>query len=657
MNWNGGTLSKSRNTAIPSLSAAQKFHFAKALTKYQAQSEVALQFSELDHAKKELAAQKRSPPSIRADRQADYLKTSPASLKEGRAATTLSSLSPTFPISSECKKDDSVEEQKRKLLAINDWCGLKNPLLSERVSTSIADVVVNSYEREGFKRFKKRRLSDSSETYSPSEGLTGILDSLKTPDARNLHNAEGKRYIANKRQQSESARRIVPLDKRSGLDGSKVDPCSPHRASPICSVLKRVVTPNASPYLNSDEDLFADEHTKSQPLFQPSPLRIIAYDWSDIKSDAALSTGSQSDTRSLTDSPVETEPKMANDYRHPSMPGLHQVPSTIRTRLTAELAADAVPMIASGNMPHVTNSGFLRGVSYAPARPVLHSENLTQFLHKEDIFETSLLAQSNLHEHIPNTAANEDTATEISGVVAGSLISKEETIGNPTITTLQSPKVTKNEELLSPDSGWRGFVIGSADGEISDISSTIRHCVKPQPNVQSPDPRTNKKAHSPSSSPHQFASLYSEPVDELPLDQQVPQDHHQHQEIYSILSSPHRFSSIFSDQPTDLQSTAHAANNPFRQVSTEIPFFPLEHPQTPRHQLVSPYDREPTEEQEQPAVKPTFIFTKPARFMGDRVTGTTSLTGMGESRRSTDSRLGQVQPEWRLEVEEEDIED
>lgn len=639
MNWNGGNLSRSRTT-IKSLSAAQIAYFAKAAANHL--SERTLEFSELDHAKKELAAQKKSPPSTRADRQADSSKTSPASLKDGRAAITLSSLSPTIPISSECKKDDSVEDQKRKLLAMNDWCGLKNPLLSERVSTSIADVVMNSFEREGYKRLKKRRLSDSSEAYSPSEGLTGILDSLKTPDARNLHNMEGKRHIANKRQQSESARRIASLDRRSGGDSSY-------------SVLERVVTPYASPYLNSDEDLFADEHTKSQPLFQPSPLRSIAYDWSDISSDAALSTGSQLDTRSLTDSPVETEPKMANDYRHPSMPGLHQVRSTIRTRLTAELPTDAVPMIASDNMPQVTNSGFLRGVSYAPARPELHSENLTRFLPEEDIFETSLLAQSNLQEHIPNTAANGNTATEISGVVAGPLISKEETIGSPTNATLQSPKITKGEELRSPDSGWRDFVIGSADGEISDISSTIRHCVKSQPHLQSPDPRRNKKAPSPSSSPHQFAFLYSEPGDELSLDQKVSQEHHQHQEIYSPLSSPHRFSSISSDQPNDVQFTAYAANNSLRQVSREIPFPPLEHPQTLRHRLISPYDREPTEEPEQSAVKPTFIFTKPARFVGDRVIG----TGTGESRRrSTDLSLGQVQPEWRPEVEgEEDIED
>lgn len=651
MNWNGGTLSRSRNTA-KSLSADQKDYFAKKAAANQ--YELILEFSELNHAKKELAAQKRSP-SIRADRQADSSKTSPPSHKDGRAAITLSSLSPTVPISSECKKDDSVEDQKQKLLAMDDWCGLKNPLLSERVSTSIADVVVNSYEREGYKRLKKRRLSDSSEAYSPSEGLTGILDSLKTPDARNLHNVEGKRYIANKRQQLESARKIVPLDRRSGGDSSKVDSCSLPRASPISSVFERVITPYASPYLNSDEDLFADEHNKSQHLFQPSPLRRIAYDWSDIRSDAALSTGSQLDTRSLTDSPVETEPKMANNYRHPSMPGHHQVRSTIRTRLTAELTADAVPMISSDNMPHVTNSGFLRGVSYAPARPELHSENLTRFLPEEDIFETSLLAQSNLHEHIPKTAANENTATEISGVVAGSLISKEDTIGNPANTTLQSPKITKGEDLLSRDSGWREFVIGSADGEISDISSTIRHCVKSQPHLQSPDPSRNKKAPSPLSSPHQFAFLYSEPGDELSLDQQVPQEHHQHQAIYSPLSSPHRFSSISPDQPTDVQFTAHAANNSFRQVSREIPFSPLEHPQTLRDQLVSPYDREPTEEPEQPAVKPTFIFTKPARFVGDRVIE----TGKGESRRrSTDLSLGQVQPEWRPEVEEEeDIED
>lgn len=656
MNWNGGTLSRSRNTATLSLSAAQKLHFARALTKHQAQSEVALEFSELDHAKKELAAQKRSPPSIRADRQADSSKTSPALLEERRVAKTPSSLSPIFPISSECKKDDSVEDQKRKLLAINDWCGLKNPLLSERVSTSIADVVANSHEREGFKRLKKRRLSDSSEEYSPSEGLTCVLDSLKTPDARSFHNAEGKRYIANKRQQSESARRIVPVNKRDGVDGSKVDPCSLHMASPIYGVLERVVNPKASPYLDSDEDLFADEHTQSHPLFQPSPITIITYDWSDIKSNAALSTGPQSDNRSLTDSPVETELKMADDYRHPSMPDLHQVPSTIRTRLAAEITADAVPMIVSDNMPHVTDSRFLRGGSYAPVRPELHSERLTQFLHEEDMFETSLLAQANSHEHIPNTAANENTATEISGVFAGSLISKEETIGNPTITTLQSPKVTRSGEFLSPDSGWRGFVIGSVDGEISDISPTIRQFVKSQPHQQSPDPRRNKKASSPSLSPHQFA-FYSGPGDELSLDQQAPQEHHQHQEIYSLSSSPHRFSPSSSDQSTDLQLTAHAANNPFRQVSTETPSPPLAHPQTLRYQLISPNDQEPTEEPEKPAVKPTFIFTKPARFMGDRIIEITSPTGTGGSRRrGTDSRLGQVQPEWRLEVEE-DIED
>lgn len=71
------------------------------------------------------------------------------------------------------------------------------------------------------------------------------------------------------------------------------------------SALERVTTPYASPYLNSDENLFADEHTKRQPLFQPSPLRYIAYDWSDIKSDAILSAGSPLDTRSFTDSPAE----------------------------------------------------------------------------------------------------------------------------------------------------------------------------------------------------------------------------------------------------------------------------------------------------------------------------------------------------------------
>lgn len=578
MNWNGGVLSRSRNTANKSLSTAQRRHFAKARANPQTprQFRVGLEFSALEHARREeLAARKRSPPTRRVDHHADSSIVFPASLNEGMVVIpSIPSSSPAFPISSECKKDDSLEDQKRRLLAMSDWCGLKKPLPVERVATSIADVGEDIKEGKGYRRANKRRLSDSSEAYSPAGGLTSIIDSLKTR--------------GNKRQQSESGRRIV---QRSDRDGSKLESCSFHRASPFYSALERVATPCASHYLNSDENLFADEHTKSQPpLFQPSPLRCIAYDWSDMKSDAVLSAGSPLDTRSLTDSPVETEKKVANHRRHSSISGLSQVGSTIRTRLPVEVAVDAIPM-------------------------------------------------------------------------------------SP---TAQPAKKIMGEELLSPDSGWKDFVIGSEDGEISDKSSTIRQCVNSQTDLQSLNSYRKKNAASKLSNPHQFAFHYSNPSDEPFLDKQSPHQFaffnsepsddpfvdqqsskaaHEPQVIYSPLSSPHRLCSISSGQSTDAQSMAHAAIS-LPKVFQEIPCCPPRHLPTLRDQPTSPYDRESTEELEQQAkhfVKPTFIFTKPARFVGDRVAGVPSSTETGESRgRGNDSSLGQAQLEWKPD---EDVED
>lgn len=90
-----------------------------------------------------------------------------------------------------------------------------------------------------------------------------------------------------------------------------------------------------------------------------------------------------------------------------------------------------------------------------------------------------------------------------------------------------------------------------------------------------------------------------------------------------------------------------------------MPSCSLEPPPVLRDQLASSHDRDSTEELEHRAerfVKPAFIFTKPARFVGERVVGVSSSTGTEEyKRRSTASSLGQAQSEEEEEVE--DIED
>ena len=823
MNWNGGALSRSRHKTKLSLSAAQMRYFAKAQAQSQRprQFKADLEFSTLEHARKEeLDARKRSPPSPRVDYHEGSSISPKASLREERAVISpSSSSSPAFPISYDYKKDDSLEDQKRKLLAMNDWCGLKKPLPVEMVSTSTDNMDVGD-GRIGYKRVNKRRLSDSSEAYSPLEGLTG-MKTRKTPQARNLHNAEEnrhraykrqqlerrispldsqsedgsesessslhkdspfgsalgrvaapyirnlhnveeKRHRANKRQQSEFGRRIGPLDGRNE-DGFNLESSSIHRDSPFCNALERVTTPYvrnlhnaeenrhrankcqqlelrqrigpldgrredgsepessslyidspfgsalekvttpyASHYYNSDENLFADEPTKSQPLFQPSPLRSIVYDWSDIKSDAVLSAGSPLDAISATDSPTEIELKMVNHHRHPRVSGLRQVRSTISSRLPAELTTDAVSIISRDSMSQIYKSGLLKKATYIPVRPELNSENITRFLLEHDNVEpiyqypdvnvqphsaesveiaatdsieydpgaqeeleefctpSRFRAQSNLC--VPTTAVNfreRGIATgEPGAVVAGSLISRRGTIGDLTSTTMRLPTTINDGESLSPDSGWKDFVKGSANGEISDISPSIQRCVNSQQDPQSPNSGRDKEGSSPPSSPHQFDFLYSEPSDKPAFDQHNP---HKKRGTCSPLSSPHRFSSISSDQSTNTQSAAHAASS-LPDISREIPFYSPGHPSVLRDQVAPSHGRESTEELEQPAecfVKPALIFTKPARFVGERVGGVSSSTETGEHKsRSIDSSLGQAQPEWRPEEEEvEDIED
>lgn len=675
MNWNGGALSRSRNTKKKntSLSEAQKRYFLKA----QAQSETPrqfradLEFSALEHARKEeSAARKRSPPNRQVGHHAGSPKASETSYKEGRAVIPpSSSSSPAFQISCDYIKDDSLEDQKRKLLAMNDWCGLKKPLPVQILSASME------------KRVNKHRLSDSSEVYSP-------LDRPKPLDARNLHNAEEKRYRANKRQHSESSRRIGLLDGRSE-DGSKLESSSLHRDSPFCSALKRVTTPYPSHYSNSDENLFADENTKSQPLFQPSPLRRIAYDWSDIKSDVILSAGSPIDARSLTDSPAEIELRIANHHCRPWVSGLPQVRSTGSSQLPAELTAGDVRIVSRDYMSKVSKSGLIKKATYTPVRPELNSENLTRFLleheNMEPIYRYSdanapshpaksveisatdsieynsraqeefctpsrLLAQSDLY--VPTTAAKfreGGIATGEPGAVACSSVSREGTIGNPPSSTVQLPRTIKGGESLSPDSSWRDFVEGSAYGEMDDVSPSIRHYVNSETDPKSRNSSIDKKGSSPPPSPHQLKYLYSEPSDKSSSDQQNP---HEHQEI---LSSPHRFSSTSSDQSTNTQFTAYAACS-LLETSQEMSFCSPEHPPILGDQLASPHDRGSTEELEQPAerfVKPAFIFSKPARFVGERVLGVLSSTETGQYKRSINSILGQVQPEEEVE----DIED
>lgn len=685
MNWNGGALSKTRNTKKKkiSLSAAQKRYFVRA----QAQSETPrqfradLEFSTLEHARKEeLAARKRSPPNREVDHHAGSSKAFKDSFKEGRAVIPpSSSSSPASPFSCHYIKDDSLEDQKRKLLAMNDWCGLQKPLPVQMVSASME------------KRVSKRQLSDSSEAYSPLESLAGITDRRKPPDARNLHNAEEKSHRANKRQKSQSSRRIGQLHGRSE-GGSRTESSSLHRDSPFCSALRRVTTPSASHYLNSDENPSADEITLSQPLFQPSPLRRIAYDWSDIKSDAIISARSPLDARSLTCSTAEIELKTTNHHRHLWVSDLSQVRSTNSSRLSAELTAGAVPIVSRDYMSQVSQSALLKKANYAPVRPELNSENLTRFLleyenlepiyqysdvnaqshsaksveiaatdsieydpkaHEEFCTPSQLLAQSDWY--VPTTAGNaqeESIATGETGTVACSSTSRDGTIGNVTSRIVQLPRTIKCGESLSPDSGWKDFVVGKANEEMGDISPSIRNCENPQIDLQSSDSRKDKKRSYPPSSPHQFNILYSEPSEE-PLPEQ--QNLHEHQ---GMLSSPHRFSSISSDQLTNRQSTAHAVCS-LPDLTQEMPFCSLEYPPILRDGLASSFGRDSTEELEQPAerfVKPAFIFTKPARFVGERVVGVSSGTGTEEcKRRSTDSSLGQVQLEE--EEEAEDIED
>ena len=820
MNWNGGALSRSRHKTKLSLSAAQMRYFAKAQAQSQRprQFKADLEFSTLEHARKEeLDARKRSPPSPRVDHQEGSSKSPKASLREERAVIPpSSSSSPAFPISCDYKKDDSLEDQKRKLLAMNDWCGLKKPLPVEMVSTSTDNMDVGD-GRIGYQRVNKRRLSDSSKAYSPLEGLTGMKDgktpqarnlhnaeenrhraykrqhlerrisppdgqtsesessslhedgpfgsalgSVAAPDVRNLHNAEEKRHRANKRQQSEFGRRIGPSNGRSedssnpesssiyrdspfrsalervttpyvrnlhnaeenrhrankcqqlelrqrigplygrSEDGSEPESSSLYIDSPFGSALEKVTTPYASHYYNSDENLFADEPTKSQPLFQPSPIRSIFYDWSDIKSDAVLSAGSPLDAISATDSPTEIELKMVNHHRHPRVSGLRQVRSKISSRLPGELTTDAVSIISRDYVSQVYKSGLLKKATYAPVRPELNSENITRFLLEHDNVEpiyqypdlnakphsaesveiaatdsieydpraqeeleefctpSRFLAQSNLC--VPTTAVNDrerGIATgEPGAVVAGSLISRRGTVGDLTSTTVQLPSTIKGGESLSPDSGWKDFVKGSANGEISDISPSIQRCGNSQQDAQSPNSCRDKEGSSPPSSPHQFAFLYSEPSDEPTFDQHNP---HKKLGTCSPLTSPHRFSSISSDQSTNAQSADDAASS-LPDISREIPFSSSGHPSVLRDQVAPSHGRESTEELEQPAecyVKPALIFTKPARFVGERVEGVLSSTETGEYKsRSIDSSFGQTQPEWRPEEEEvEDIED
>lgn len=678
MNWNGGALSKTRNkrTKNTSLSAAQKRYFIRA----QAQSETPrqfradLEFSTLEHVRKqELAARKRSSPNREVDHHAGSSKASEDSFKDSRAVIPPSTSSLTDI------KDDSLEDQKRKLLAMDDWCGLQKPLPVQMVSASME------------KRVSKRQLSDSSEAYSPLESLAGITDRRKPPDARNLHAAEEKRHKANKRQNSQSHRRIGLLDGRS-QDGSRTESSSLHRDSPFYSALNRVTTPSASHYLNSDENLFADELTKSQPLFQPSPLRRIAYDWSDIKSDVIISARSPLDVRSLTDSTAEIELKMTNHHRHPWVSHLSQARSTNSSRLSAELTAGAVPIVSRDYMSHLSQSAPLKKATYAPVRPELNSENLTRFLleheNLEPIYQYSdvnaqsysaksveiaatdsieydpkadekfctpsqLLAQSDWY--VPTTATNfqeESIATGEPGTVACSSTSRDGIIGNVTRSIVQLPRTIKCGDSVSPNSGWKDFVMGKANGEMGDISPSIRNCGNPQIELQSSDSRRDKKRSSPPPSPHQFNFLYSEPSEEPSPDQQ------NFHELQGILLNPHRFHSVSSDQLTNRQSTAHAVCS-LPDITQEMPFCSLENPPIPRDQLASSFGRDSTEELEQPAerfVKPSFIFTKPARFVGERVVGVSSSTGTEEyMRRSTDSSLGQVQPEEEEEVE--DIED
>lgn len=682
MNWNGGALSKTRNTKKKNtpLAAAQKRYFIRA----QAQSETPrqfradLEFSALEHARKEeLAARKRSPPIREVDHHAGSSKGSEISFKVGRADIPPSSTSASL-FSCDFVKDDSLEDQKRKLLAMNDWCGLQKPLPVQTVSASTVSASME-------KRVSKRQLSDSSEAYSPLESLAGIKDWRKPPDARSLHNVKGKRYRANKRQKLESSRTIGLLDGRSE-DCSRTESSSLYRDMPFCRALKRVTTPSASPYIYSDENLFADEPTKTQRLFQPSPLRRIAYDWSDIKSDVVISARSPLDARSLTDPTAEIELKMTNHYRHPWVSGLSQVRSTNSSRLSAELTAGAVPIVSSDYMSQASKSTSLKKATHAPVRPELNSENLTRLLleheNLEPIYQYSdvnaqsqsaknteiaatdsieydpkaqeefytpsrLLAQTDLY--VSTTAAKvqeEGIATAVPEAVACSSTSRDGTIDNLTSSTIQLPRTIRCGESLSPDSGWRDFVMGNANGEMGDISSSIRNWENPQIDMQSSDSRSL-----PSSS-HQFNFLYSEPSDVPFPDQQT------FLENRGILSSPHRFSSTSSGQLTNMQSTAHAVCS-LPDLTQEMPICSPEQLPILRDQPASSYGRDSTEELEHPAerfVKPTFIFTKPARFNGERVVRVSSSTGTGKYMgRSTDSSLGQVQPEEEEEVE--DIED
>ncbi len=716
MNWNGGALSRSRN-ADASPSAAQKRHFAKARAKQSRLSLPDLDFSALEHARfEECSYHKRSPAhrrvekswhslpnwkfsALRNDRTEDrashrQIHLHPQDIRRcysskaissspNKQVTPIPSSSSAFissPASSSSRKerfnsrgsyeadleifsDTSLGAQKQKLLAVKDWCGLKTTMPIRKAYPDIADTGPDGGHILGnYRQGNKRQRPASSE---------GSAHRASTTDK-----GGPERKLSSYDRDSQSTEQII-------------------RAASESSPSQNI---HANLSLNSDKNLFADEliNNHTNP-----PLSDIVFDWSNIKWDTITSAHSPSDNVSIVE-----EPCCVDDILHPSnrlfTETLYEHPSSgygfkrpdrpisERGIIDIESALEKKDAPSDAGPPYGSPTTYAeRPLSFMVELTTVKSSESTPSVREKIVPDVTLSplnalpADSSLHTpgrcRALNTGGEEASVIEKSRSVSSLYDPMVAKIEDSTKSTEPMPRRTDSEKLLPLDSEWKDFVIGNEDECAADDEYYDSKCIigmMPQAIAESdegqqpdsgckdfvvgnedkgaddevsstdqreelaPSPLQRQDVSSAPSSPHQFAFLYSDANDKVhSINQQkiLAESRMQPREVFSTPSGPHQFASLYSSTKADHSSSPNQPNSPYRESSDEL---------------------------QQPAkrfLKPIFVFTKPARFVGDRADAATlpPTIRLGDSRRRpSDENIILFPKKWDKEevkeVEEED---
>lgn len=277
-------MSRSRNT-ISSLSAVQKSYFAKARENSQKvrQSLSDLDFSALNHVateRRQVSAQRRDEAAVGPLRKGSHTTPSPLN-KQLQPSSILLSSPPTLNDDSLCAKiptievqlsaDEILEAQKRELLNMEDWCGLKSTRPPSVVFPVISDVDQIGKRRPISKEHHDRHTGQGVKRQSSSTSRAAGASKRRNLQPDNLYSM-GDPEVENSWPAMED-----PLPKQTSEAMKRS-----HLVSDLGQRHFTGVAKYSSPNSNSDENLF------DYDTFDHRPSRKVPISQMDLSSQNSL---------------------------------------------------------------------------------------------------------------------------------------------------------------------------------------------------------------------------------------------------------------------------------------------------------------------------------------------------------------------------------